>query len=173
VGDFRTILAEGDFYDDAGAIKVQCRGEIIDVSALLATLIGDEIHLAIHYVPPMPPDMTKWGGGCCNYQISGFCPAGHHTDPYRLLNVHGQGVLRFNAHTGWCLEKFDGSRQEFPIKLLVGHHARLVAATVFDVEKMRDSISPMDMDQVDCLGVKAESLQDILVQLKKQVKEFS
>lgn len=172
MGDFRTVFAEGDFYLDGDSLKVKFRGDITDVTQVLESLLGEEIQLAIHYVPPMPPDMTKWGGGCCNLQATGYCPAGHHEDPFKLLNVHGQGVLRHGSDA-WYLEKFDGTKQIFPVHFLAGHHARLVAATVFDVEKMRDSLPSAVAEQVDSLGTKAKSLQDILNQLSAQVKEFN
>ncbi len=170
MGDFRTILAEGDFYEEDGLVKVQCRGQVVSVTELLTPLLGEDIQLAIHYVPTEHPDATKWGGGCCHYQDSGFCPAGHHEDPYRILNVHGQGVLRRDSE-GWWLEKFDGGRQDFPVELLAGHHARLAAATMFDVGKMRDALKPEDLAKVEDLGVRATQLQDIITQMKKFSEE--
>lgn len=173
-GDFRTVLIEGDFYEEGDTIKARSRGQIVDVGGILAPLVGEEIQMAIHYVPPNPPDPTKWGGGCCNLQETGKCPAGHDQDPYRILNVHGQGVFRCDPTSSrcpWWLEKFDGTRQDFPLYLLIGHHARLVAATVFDVERMRDSIGPDAAEKVENMGVRVENLKDILERMKSALKE--
>lgn len=170
MGDFRTILVEGDFYEDQGSIKVQYRGHVVDVNALLEPLVGEDIQLAIHFVPVDNPDPAKWGGGCCYCQSEGWCPAGHHEDPYKILNVHGQGVLK-HEDGNWWLQKFDGSRQDFPIRLLARHHARLAAATIFDIGKIRDSLNPEDLAKVEDLGVKATQLQDILGRLKQSIKE--
>lgn len=168
---FCSILAEGDFYKEDGILKVVHRNQVIEIHPLLKPLLGEEVQIAIHFVPSENPDLTKWGGGCCNLQESGFCPAGHHKDPYRILNEHGQGVLNLDSDGRWWLQKFDGTRQTIDIGLLAGHHARLVAATVFDVEKMRDSLSPEAMEQVEGLGVKATRLQDLIGQLNQHIKE--
>ena len=173
MGEFRTLLIEGVFYEEDGVIKASRDGsaEKVLVEETLAAFVGEQVQIAIHHLPPHPINPDRWGGGCCLWEPSGKCPAGHHEHPDYLLNVAGQGVLHRDG-SKWFLDKFDGSRQEFPLSLLVGHTARVVAACLFDVEKMRESLGNLGGPvTVETLGVRAEKLKDLLSQLGDFVKK--
>ena len=164
MSEFRTLLIEGYFLNstDMNLNEGLSVNLTTDVYEKLSAFVGEDIQLAIHHLPPGQPDPGKPGLGSCEWLTP--CPAGHDTDPHKLLSVHGQGVLRHEG-TRWWLDRFDGTQQEFPLHLLDGHHGRIAAATVFDVEKMRESLGGA-AGQLETLGVKAESLKDLLTQLK-------
>jgi len=161
MGEFRTLLIEGYFYKAGDKLMSGTSTQATDVYATLLPLVGEEVQLAIHHLPANPPDPNRWGLGSCHF--TGACPAGHHVDPHKLLSVHGQGILR-NVASRWWLDRFDGTQQEFPLHLLEGHDARVAGATVFDVEKMRESLG--DVGDLDALGIKAEGLKDLLERSK-------
>ena len=186
--DFQAILLEGIFSVDD--IDWKGRPDSIDVAAIycssdkgkqlvtdiLDPLLGKQVQVAAHYYPPNGPegiDLGKWGGGCCLWEPYGWCFAGHHEDPQFLLNVSHMGTLAKNAE-GYYLIAFDGSWQHLPFSLLVGHHARIAAATAIDVEKMRQSLSEsdFDIDDVQEVGAKVENLKEMLGQLSKTLKDL-
>jgi hypothetical protein len=164
MGNLRTILLEGLFYTQEGKLTTGHGDFLIDH---LEPLIGQEIHLAIHFLPPNPPEMDRWGGGCCMWQPAP-CPAGHHEHPDRLLNVAVQGVLGRDTTTDrWWIDQFDGKQVVIPFILLDGHHGRVAAASVFDVQKMQESLSDITPESLETLSIRATSLRDMLDQLRK------
>lgn len=165
--DFHAVLLEGIFYKDLrGNLAIQTPDGETLVSSVLQPLLGKQVQLAVHHVPPMPPDPGRWGGGCCLWQPS-RCPAGHHEQSGWLYNVSGQGFLS-EAGDDWTLEGFDGSTQLLRLNLfLPGHHARVAAATLFSVEGMRENLARSGgLDLVDTLGTKASNLRDLLERLQ-------
>lgn len=165
MGTFSTALLEGLFYETEGRLTTD-RGGFVD--DLLAPLVGQDIQLAIHFVPQLPIDPQKWGGGSCLWQPA-ECPAGHHEHPDRILNIAVRGVLE-REDTTWWVRQLDGKRLQIPLELLDGHHGRLAAASVFDVGKMRDAITGFDPDQIESLGVQATELRDMLSNLQAHLK---
>lgn len=161
MGKLQTVLIEGVFYQKEGHLVADRNGQSMVVGETLGPLVGEEIQIALHHLPPFPPNPKLWGGGCCLWQASGCCPAGHHRDPGLLLNVSGTGVLR-QAEDRWWLDKFDGTEMTLPLQLLEGHSARVVAATTFSVEAMRGTLAAQGGDALDTLGVQATHLRDIL-----------
>jgi len=166
MGAFHTILMEGLFYESDGKLQTD-RGDFVD--EMLRPMIGEDIHLAVHYLPPIPIDSSKWGGGCCMWQPNP-CPAGHHENPDRLLNVTARGWLG-QTDGQWWVEQLDGKRVMIPFNLLDGHQARVAAASVFDVEAMRDSLGSITPDQVETLGAQARDLRDLLANLQDHLKK--
>ena len=152
---FRTALLEGIFYEDDGKIVTDKGGSVEDL-------------LAVHFVPQLPIDPDKWGGGCCLWQPRP-CPAGHHEHPDQILNISVRGVL---SHTGghWHIDQMDGKRVEIPLVLLDGHYGRLAAASIFDVQKIRESMGEFDPDQIESLGTQATELRDVLSKLQEHLK---
>ena len=174
MGEFRILLIEGIFYINDGRLTAKKDGDsnIIDVVEALTPFVGTEVQFAVHFLPPMPPDPKRWGGGCCLWEPSGKCPAGHHEQPGLLLNVSGRGVLRQGPDTAWWLDVFDGSRMELPLLLLDGHAARVASVSVFDAEKMKESLlNAVNSDQIEALGTRAADLKELLTRLQAIVKE--
>ena len=179
--DFHIVLLEGAFhYDPDRGLYVDMAGERRYVLEALEPLFDQQIQIALHHTPPMPPDPSKWGGGCCLWQnydstnsLQGMCPVGHHVQPHALFSFVGEGVLRrAGEEGGWpTLEKFDGSKPSTCLGHLNGHLGRLASSPSLDVEKMRDSLADTGLlDQIETLGVQGQNLQDILARLQKSEK---
>ena len=66
------------------------------------------------------------------------CPVGHDRHPDRMLTFHLEGVLREDP---WSIEKFDGSVVPIPFRGMPGHYGRLAAATIPDLERMKEALS--------------------------------
>ena len=170
---FNALLLEGDFYEEEGKLWMTEHGNAHDVDEVLRPFEGQQVHIAVHMLPPMPPDPSKRGGGCCHWPEGSECPAGHHDDPLRLLNVHGDGTLIYKegdwrTEATWWLRLFDGTEKRLPLMYLPGHDARIACTTKFDAERMA---SILEDKNVEALGTQAEHLQDILQQLQKVTKE--
>ncbi len=141
----------------------------MSLSQTLDPLIGKQVNIAFHHTPPMPPDPTKWGGGCCYWQSYGWCPAGHHEQPGLLLNVTGEGVLQVNDGV-YSVKGFDGTVQDLPLHNLIGHEARVAAATMMDINKMRESLENMVGGMsAEALGEQTNNLKDIMERLQEVV----
>ena len=177
MGEFKTLLLEGIFYEKDGRITVAHEGisenEDVLVDEALALLLGQTIQLALHYLPPVPMIPSRWGGGCCLWEPAGRCPAGHHENSGFLLNISGQGILR-RQESLWWLELDTGSKQEIPLGLLPGHRARLVATTVFDLEtleKVRECLEGADAGQLETLVRRARNIKDIIARFQDVVRK--
>ena len=164
MGDLRTVLIEGLFYRDTNGKINTDKG--VDPVAQLEPFLDLDIQFAVHFLPSFPVDETKWGGGCCHWQPNP-CPAGHHDHPDRLLNMAVRGVLGRNPDETFTIRTFDGKTIPVPLDMLDGHDARIAAATVFDVEVMRDALGDFTPENLEALGVRATNLRDLLAQLKK------
>lgn len=167
MGEFRTVLIEGIFSDRKGhLIATRDDGVEVIVDQVVAQLEGENVQIAVHHLPPHPVMPDRWGGGCCYWEPAGECPAGHHKQPGFLLNVSGTGVLCRDG-TGWWLLQQGGKRLDLPFNLLEGHDSRIVATTVFDIEKMKDALA--DHPDLETLGIQADNLRDMLQQLRQFV----
>lgn len=188
MSDFQALLLEGIFYhdSDSGALMLEsAKGDHINVIEAMMRLNQRQVQISVHHLPPMPPDPTKQGGGCClwgtepRFTTHGgttFCPFGHHREPTKLLNVTAQGLLTlkvgfYDSDTTFVVQQFDGTEVELPFQhYLAGHMGRIAAATIIDIEKMKDVLMKSGgLGQVDGLGTRATDLKDILGQLQKAV----
>ena len=151
---FHVVILEGLFYlSGVGELCVELEtGSKEVVADYLSPMIGDRVRLAFHHTPPSRIDPSKWGGGCCHFQPA-ECPVGHHQNPAWLLNVSGEGILQRehkldpqgNERGAWYLAQFDGSKMDLPLEGLIGHDSRIAAASVMDVEKMREALDGQDI----------------------------
>lgn len=162
MGDFRAILLEGVFYKNG--VDLVCIGDKgkDSVGENLSSFVGQRVQIAAHHFPPNSSNMGAWGGGSCLWQTSGHCPAGHHERPSWLYNVSAEGLLQ-ESESGWDVVVFGGATITLPFShMLPGHHARVLVATVFSVEQMRDIVSTKGLDGVvDSVG----DLQSVLSRL--------
>ncbi len=164
MSEFKAILVEGIFVRNEGEICVQETSEIPSlVTGKLEPLLGQEVQLAVVHLPRLPLEPGKWAGGCCLWQPSP-CPVGHHINPAYLLNFTATGVLHHEGRR-WWVTGFDGKEQMLPLEQLEGHHGRIAAATVFHVEKAREALADVDLEDIGALGVKAEELRETLANL--------
>lgn len=168
--EFQVVLVEGVFDQQGGEYLV--RSDAVSpaksVHDELKPMVDTRIRVALHHLPPDLGDLEgKWGGGSCLWQPSP-CPAGHHERPGYLLNVTGEGILRYSEQRRlWRIDRLDGSNFVLPFELMVGHYGRLAAATLLDIEKMRDELTLDDLDSVESLGTKLESVKELLEQLRR------
>lgn len=173
MSDFNAILIEGLFYEQAGRFFVESEGgvqkSLVDI---LAPVVGQRVQLALHHVPPHGIDHTQPGAGSCRYPGGVGCPVAHDKHPDRLLSFHMEGVLRGPP---WALVRFDGGVQPLPLAGMVGHFGRVGAATIVDVEKMREQLAKTDptalADMLAAKGVNAAELEAVLERLRKAGQE--
>lgn len=158
MGDLHTILLEGLGHIRGGKLHIEGN----EVAGCLGPFVGGDVHLAVHFLPPIPPDPNRWGGGCCLWE-PGPCPAGHREHPDRILNVALRGVLR-NDGARWWVDTFDGRSVDVPFDLLDGHYGRVAVATVLSVQAMEEVVSNHDLDQI---GVRAQDLRDLLNRMQR------
>lgn len=139
--------------------------------------MGQQVRFAAHHLPPSPPDLTKWGGGCCQWQHLGHCPAGHERRPGYLYNVTGEGTLwaerKRPRHSrglqtdglvhDWFLETFDGSRLPLELGQLEGHDGRVACVSLVDAETMREIVAKAGAEAV---GIQAQQIGDVLARLR-------
>jgi hypothetical protein len=158
--DLRSLLLEGLWYLQDGVLKVQNKdGEDIVVFDALEPLLNTEVLITMHHFPPNPPDMTKWGGGCCHWENTGNCPAGHQDRPDKIFTLSCEGVLVKDAENWYC-EK-EQERSPLPFHLLEGHDARLVMITsfkksLFEIPTTPNAISEMETQIVNLRGMLAQ-----------------
>lgn len=112
-------VIQGIFYrkGDTLCVADDVDGEV-DVLESLKKLDGRKVRMVMHFRPPDPPALEKWGGGCCYWEGAGDCPAGHHQNPKFLFQKAVVG--RFQAED----MEIDGTK--IPLDLLEGHDARIV-----------------------------------------------
>jgi len=187
--DFDALLIEGVFFqkdsddDCMGGLHCQLdNGQQVSVINAMMRLNGSHVQISVHHLPPMPPDPTKQGGGCClwggndpRFQSAGgttFCPFGHHKEPTKLLNVVANGILKldvgfYDSETTFVVHQFDGTEVKLPFQHhLPGHYGRIAAATFVDIDKMKDILMKSGgLDAVEGMGQKATDLRDLLGRL--------
>ncbi|MDB4278200.1 hypothetical protein N9917_01220 [Deltaproteobacteria bacterium] len=192
MSDFKALLIEGVFYqdDDHGLMVTPDTGPAFSIMDALMRVNERHVQISVHHLPPMPPDPTKQGGGCClwggddpRFQSHGgttFCSFGHHKHPTKLLNVVANGHLFYKAGfypSESCVEvqQFDGTTVDFQQVFqhhLPGHTGRIAVATVVDIEKMREALLKSGgLGMVEGLGERVSDLKDILGKLKDIPKE--
>ena len=167
--DFQVVLIEGVFYEHGGDYLIR-PGPIAPTRSIrgeLGPLVGLQLRLALHHLPPdlSALDESKWGGGACLWQPAP-CPAGHHKRPGYLLNVSAEGTLQEDGGT-WRLDRSEDPPLELPFPLMVGHYGRLAAATLVDMDKMRESTSAGDLGQIEALGSQLSSIKELLERMRQ------
>jgi hypothetical protein len=151
--DFKAILLEGTFKvpsatGESGLSSVlTARGVHIDVDTTLNDLVGDHVQLALHAIP----EHLSYDSQVLK----------------NLVNFSQQGVLQREGPR-WFLRKFDGSLEEVPLPSLDGKMGRLLAATIHEVEKMRDCVTKADLDS---LGTEIHDLKGKLEELREISRE--
>ena len=155
---FCSVLLEGLFYEKDGLLMVNSDGTDRDVQAEIQPLVGQEIHLAVHQIPDPAAPPEAWGQGCCKWQPSGHCPAGHHKAPHKLLVWGVVGIL--NVDDGWAV-----GGQKVPLYALPGHNARIVGLTKFDAGQVRAN-PPRDVGE---LIDQATEMRDLLQRFREQL----
>ena len=173
MANFNTVVLEGVFYRDAdGFLTVQTEQGNQFVDYTLHQFENQEVQLAMHHLPKIPLIPDQWGGGCCHWQASGKCPAGHHEHPSFLLSVSERGILR-HVLDKWFLETFEGTKVILPLHLMEGHTGRLAIVTIVNLEKLRESLSQMDTTKTEIVSIQAKQLQGVLGQLQETLKGIS
>lgn len=157
----QTLLLDGLFYITDEKL-VTDHGEI--VSNHLEPFVGHNVHIAIHFLPTTP-DTNRWGGGCCMWQPH-QCPAGHHVQSDRMLNVSASGVITV-ADGRWLVSQADGTKIEIPLLLLDGHYGRIIVATAFD----HNMVDGESSDVVESIGLKVKDLSSLMEKLVKYTKD--
>jgi len=166
--EFCTVLVEGIFYrDGADRLMVDQSGTSVAVADELRPLDGQEILLALHYFP-LTFDPTLWGGGSCQYQSAGRCPAGHHQEPGKMLSVTLRGVLRYEDE-GWGVTAADGTRTFVPFEHAIGHRSRLVAISAFN--PLLADATPRSPADIERLRAEATRLRDFLTQFQQHARK--
>jgi len=164
---FRALLLEGVFYNKDSQLLCTSNKGVENLFDMLTSVEGQRIKFAAHHLPPtLQPDPSKWGGGCCLWQPA-KCPAGHSEKPTWLFNLSVEGIL-VRSNAVWSIESFDGKTTALPLQtMLVGHYARVAAATMLDVEKMREAVASQDLPNVEGLASRAEDLRKLLSRLRE------
>ncbi|MFA6234556.1 MAG: hypothetical protein WC824_10295 [Bacteroidota bacterium] len=162
-----SILIEGLFYRDEKSCLCakSMNGEISIVEDILKSIQDKEIQFAMHHLPDFPLDPKRWGGGCCLWEPSGKCPAGHHENPGFLLSIAGKGILRF-SDTGWHLITSEGEDISIPLHQMEGHTGRIVAVSILE---FKTTVNPGTLESI---GAQAKQLQDTLGQFQELLQRI-
>jgi hypothetical protein len=195
VSDFQALLLEGIFYqdDDHGLMVTPDKGPPVRVIDALMRLNERNVQISAHHLPVMPPDPTRWGGGCCFWEqgragqfkaygsdTEPFCPFGHHHEPTKLFNLVAQGILHYKgefypSEDRVVIHQFDGTEVDFKTAFqsyLPGHRGRIAAATVVDIEKMREALLKSGgLGMVEGMGERINDLKDMLSRMQDEIKD--
>lgn len=177
MNDFQAILVEGLFYEhtDNGELFIE-RDDGVHVSwmSVIEPVLGQHIQLALHHLPPNGLELGKPGAGSCRWPDGVGCPVRHDLSPDRLLSFHMEGVLT-EGHKlvsgadgpNWTMMGFDGIRKEVPLRGMPGHYGRVGAASLMDVEKMREALMGVSSEALAASGVNVTDLEAMLDRLRK------
>ncbi len=130
----------------------------------LTPLVGQRVQFALHHLPPHGIEAGAPGAGSCRFPEGKGCPVRHDEFPDRLLGFHLDGVLQ--GAPIWGMQKFDGTVVSIPFGGMVGHFGRVAAATILDVEAMRDSLLKA-VTSPGSSGVDVQDLEALLGRLRK------
>ena len=165
MSEFKVLLIEGLFYDRGGDLFVeQDHGVHRSVTEALSPLVGQRVQFALHHLPPHGIEAGAPGAGSCRFPEGKGCPVRHDEFPDRLLGFHLDGVLQ--GAPSWGMQKFDGTVVPIPFSGMVGHFGRVAAATILDVEAMRDSLLKA-VTSPGSSGVNVQDLEALLGRLRK------
>jgi len=150
--DFRSLVLEGLFQEQAGELKVLTQGtEEHLLGQELQPFLGRRVMLVLHYAP-VEVDPARWGMGCCHWEKTGHCPVGHQDTPNKMLVFKGSGILTGDP---WAI---DG--QCLPLASLPGHDARLVVASDFQPQKIAQGDIGSLMEQMTAMQQFLATLTD-------------
>lgn len=160
---FQVLMLEGEFAQAPEGITARNGAEVVLLSEALAPFVGQRVRLAFHQSFPRAPQPSIPGFGSC---LTSDC-AFHRLRPDLLLNVSVEGVLVENAGT-YSITGFDGQVKPLPFEFLAGHYGRVAAASLLDVERMREAV--LASENPEALAVQAASLRDVVEQIKQKTK---
>ena len=168
MADFNAVFLEGLFYEQGGSFFVEQDGGIhTPLMTSLTPLLGSRVQFAVHHLPPGGVQPGQPGAGSCRFPAGVGCPVQHDKYPDRLLSFHLDGVLRADPLR---IEKFDGSVVPVPLGGMVGHFGRVAAATIVDVEAMRESLAGLNPSAFTSAGLGSQDLEEILSRLRKTME---
>lgn len=169
----------GVFYREDGRLMVADEFEgARDVEEEMSSFVGPQVRLVVHHRPVEPIDHSRWGGGCCFLEASGFCSFGHHQNPESLYTFSSRGVLRVEGDK-WVLNRGpDKDEIEVPTEFLVGHRSQVLVSTVLDEEaiksKMKDFESRIeDFESQDHQSKKIDDLSAQLTEMRDFLNEIN
>lgn len=167
--EFRVLNLLGVVYrHDDGALHIvdEDKGDRNLMDELRA-MTGGAVEAYLHHAPPDPPVTSRWGGGCCMWESTGRCPAGHHERKGYLYEVGGRGQLA-ERDGKWFLDR--DSKDDLPIffDMLEGHRCRVsVIPQVDDPQAVIDQLkNDVDMNDLSGLQQRASDLQEFLAKVK-------
>lgn len=165
----------GVFYEENGRIMVADEYDgTRDVIEDLSPYFGQTFRLLAHHRPTEPVDNTRWGGGCCLYESSGFCPFGHHANPQHLYTFQAVGVLECGGDT----IRVVGEETKTPeLAYLVGHRSQIVMINrpdMGDIDEKVKSFDPSGLENasVDELIERASALRDFITEIQSLAKDI-
>lgn len=151
---------------DAERLLVEQEGKpTLRVVDYLRPALGQQVVFAMHHVPVVM-NPFEWGGGNCKWQKEGWCPAGHHLDPWYFFNMTENGVLEESGGI-WRIRDWLVHEKiaEIPFHKMVGHFGRIASATVLDAQKMADDLKKARMEDMQTLSIKADEAEMMLHKL--------
>lgn len=127
----------------------------------LRAMVGSDVEVMVSHAPPDPPHQERWGGGCCMWESSGRCSAGHHDRPGYLYEAHAVGAL-VESDGQWHIAR-DG-QDDLPIylTLLNGHRCRLVVVPKVDLNEIMEDAKNVDPNNLSDLMERAEQLRNFI-----------
>ena len=166
--EFDALLLEGIFSVDGpmptketfdqirtkDIIVVDDVGGVTSVYAVLLPFLERNIQLSVHHWPPDPIQKDRWGGGCCYWESYGWCPHGHQYGSGDLVEMSGRGKLHLEEE-----DHFSLGGLVIPLDLLVGHRARVVLATVVDLEELKSRMGESWLNPEELEGEKGDRLR--------------
>ena len=151
------IALTGPFYSAQSRLYVEQEGQDpASVDDLLEGVLGRAVDLAVHHLPPKPPQRQAPGFGSCLWR--GQCPLGHREDPTWLYSAHVQGVLSRDGTGTWVV----GGHALPLLDTMPGHQGQLAVFAEGSVEPDASA---------DTLVQEAQDLVQLLSGLKAAVGE--
>jgi len=174
---FRSILVDGVFYKKSGQmlVKQDTYPEPTVLAEKLEPLLDKKIQITVHHWPPTPVIQDRWGGGCCMWEKTGRCPAGHHKNPAFLLNFSKTGVLQRTGDSFWL--QVGDTVETLPLDKMEGHIGRIIAVTLLDAATFSEGVELPDINLDEPLDPKitadqVEKLEQTTTQLHSMMQDF-
>lgn len=161
----------GVFYRDSLRLMVADEFEgTRDVDVILAAFEGQVVRLLVHHRPASPPDRTRWGGGCCLLENTGWCPFGHHEDTQRVFFFNCAGELQ-RRPGGWQIQA-GGEILEVPLECLVAHRGQIIVVRTPDMDSIQrkvDGLDPSNLENasIDELYTRLNDIRNALTDINR------